>query len=103
MKRMTFWGVVALVLVLAALPGTTQALELSITTIPPGAQVWINGLNTGKITPTSIYAMNMGMGGQILNVKIVIPNSVFEPYETTVIPDRDTIDLKVDFTSKRQK
>jgi hypothetical protein len=103
MKKIVLYGFVLVVLLLIALPRSGQALTLWITSVPPGAQVWINGVNTGKITPTSIYAQNMGMGGQILNVKLVISNGTYEPYETTIVPDRDTFDLKVDFTASLRK
>ena len=103
MKKIILWGVVFMVLVLLTLPLSGQAMTLYITSIPPGAQVWINGVNSGKITPTSIYAMDMNMGGQSLKVKLVIPGSTYEPYETKLLPDRESAELKVDFAAKHDQ
>ena len=103
MKKIILWGVVFMVLVQLTLPLSGQAMTLYITSIPPGAQVWINGVNSGKITPTSIYATDMNMGGQSFKVKLVIPGSTYEPYEAKVLPDTYSAELKVDFVAKPDK
>lgn len=103
MKKWIVWGIVPVVLLLIALPRSGNAMQLFIQTIPPGAQVWINGINTDKITPASIYVTNVSQGGPILRVKLVIPDGSYAPFETTIVPDRDTYDLKVDFTAKHRK
>ena len=56
-----------------------QSGALKVTSFPSGAQVWIDGANTGKVTPMSI---SLSIGDH--KVVIVIPNSGWNPDERVV-------------------
>lgn len=69
----------------------SQAASLKVTSFPDGAQVYINGLFTGKTTPVSLSLPD----GTIVNVIVKIPGSGWAQYESLVPIDPGNNDLSV--------
>lgn len=57
---------------------TSHAASLKVTSFPDGAQVWIDGSYTGKVTPMSTTVPD----NTAIIVKVQIPNSGWKPQET---------------------
>ena len=73
----------AVLSVIVVLSGTEQLSAqngaLKVTSFPSGAEVWIDGISTGKVTPMST---SVSRGAH--TVKVQIPNSRWDSYTHTV-------------------
>lgn len=87
MKRPLFLAAFAFLF----LPFITDAASLKVTSFPNGAQVWIDDVNTGKVTPMSTSVTD----GTTVKVKVLIPNSGWGTYESMVPISPGNNDLSV--------
>jgi PEGA domain/Collagen triple helix repeat (20 copies)/Pentapeptide repeats (8 copies) len=84
------YGAIA-VLMIALQPNVLAANgSLKVTSFPSGAQVWIDGVNTGKVTPMSV---SLEEGDHVARVQI--PNSGWQPDSRTVTIVPGNNDLSV--------
>ena len=72
--------VVLLSALVLSLPFVGYAASLKVTSFPDGAQVWVNGVNTGKVTPMSTTVPD----NTTVKVRVQIPNSGWAPQETDI-------------------
>ena len=90
MKRL--FAILALpVFLLFSVVLTSNAASLKVTSFPDGAQVWIDGSYTGKVTPMSISVLE----GSTVKVKVEIPGSGWMASESLVPINAGNNDLSV--------
>ncbi len=70
--------------------GQTGNGSLKVTSYPSGAEVWIDGVNTGKTTPMSV---SLSVGEHV--VRVAVPNTGWNPDERTVTVVSGNNDLSV--------
>lgn len=81
----------AATLVGVCVPAVVQAASLKVTSFPDGAQVYINGSNTGKVTPMSVSVAD----GSTVDVVVQIPGTGWAPYKSKVPINPGNNDLSV--------
>ena len=90
MKRVTR-ALLAVIGVIAALtPALAANGTLKVTSFPSGAEVWVDGANTGKVTPMSV---SLAEGDHTVTVQL--PNSGWNPDTRTVTIVPGNNDLSV--------
>jgi hypothetical protein len=87
MKKIQFFIILAVV----TLPLIAFGSSLKVTSFPDGAQVWINDVYTGKITPVNIQVTD----GATVKVIVQIPNSGWAKYESMIPINPGNNDLSV--------
>lgn len=85
-----------LIMAMVSVPIVSHSASLKVTSFPDGAQVWINDVNTGKVTPMSTTVTD----GATVKVKVQIPDSGWAPYESMVPINPGTNDLSVTLLPK---
>jgi hypothetical protein len=92
MKRLLLFVVLAV----ASFPLVAYASSLKVTSFPDGAQVWINDVYTGRVTPMSTNVTD----GTTIKVMVQIPGSGWAPSESTVLINSGNNDLSVTLLPK---
>jgi hypothetical protein len=87
-KRFTLCTLITLLA--AAVPAFGANGSLKVTSFPSGAEVWVDGVNSGKVTPMSVSLVE---GDH--TVKVQIPNSGWNPDTRTVTIVAGNNDLSV--------
>jgi PEGA domain len=74
MTRITRASFVVVLFLAAWTPAWAASGSLKVTSFPSGAQVWIDGVDTGKVTPMSV---SLAEGDHLVTVQL--PNSGWNP------------------------
>jgi hypothetical protein len=90
MRRCVLRVAVALLVLLVSSPALAQSGALKVTSFPSGAQVWIDGVPTGKLTPMSV---SLPLGDHLVVVQIAASGWSPDERTVTVVPGNNDLSV----------